>query len=90
MIDTRIAGIPCVVEVLYYQPADPGWTLGPPEKCWPPSPAVIEYRVCDRRGRPAPWLERKMTEKDRERIEAEIEDAIKRQRQDVDSDAIYS
>jgi len=28
--------------------------------------------VCDRRGRPAPWLEKKLTSKDERRIEQEI------------------
>lgn len=29
---------------------------------------IDDYQVCDQRGRPAPWLERKMLERDRENI----------------------
>lgn len=32
----------------------------------------VEFDVLDRRGRPAPWLERKLTDADRERIEYEV------------------
>lgn len=33
-----------------------------------------EWTVCDRRGRPAPWLDRKLTADDKARIEQEIEE----------------
>lgn len=71
-MDTRIAGIPCKIDVLtaevrkgsYSRQAEtPDDYYG--YKC-------IEFNVCDRRGRPAPWLEAKMTEQDIERIELEI------------------
>jgi len=74
MIDARIAGIPCLIEV-------DSCTIVPPWK-GPASTAPsdldyygyseIEFTVCDRRGRPAPWLERKMSEQDRIAIEEEI------------------
>ena len=32
----------------------------------------VDFTVCDRRGRPAPWLERKMSDKDTQRIKEEI------------------
>jgi hypothetical protein len=70
-IPTRVAGIPAVARVTYasYTRPDPstwasdwdfygGWTL--------------DWEVCDRRGRPAPWLARKATEQERRRIEAEL------------------
>ena len=34
--------------------------------------ADIEFTVCDRRGRPAPWLANKLTDADVRRIESEI------------------
>jgi hypothetical protein len=34
--------------------------------------ADVEFNVLDRRGRPAPWLERKMTDADSMRIKTEI------------------
>ena len=34
----------------------------------PPEPAEVEFTVLDRRGRPAPWLAKKMSQADVERI----------------------
>ena len=70
-IETRVAGIPCIARVTYshYTRPNPttwasdidfygGWTLN--------------WELCDSRGRPAPWLERKATDEDSQRIEAEL------------------
>jgi hypothetical protein len=68
----RIAGIPCQIAVTDYEPYDPGCTSGPPEHCYPPEGGYGDYRVLDRKGYLAEWLERKidvMTEQD-------IQDAI--------------
>lgn len=75
-IETTVAGIPCIARCTYYSPADPGRTYGPPEHCWPPEPAEIDFDILDRRGRYAAWLERKMTTDDIDRIEHEIIEAI--------------
>jgi hypothetical protein len=69
--NTRVAGIPCIARVTYSHYTKPdtstwasdwdyhgGWTL--------------DWELCDRNGRPAPWLERKATDEDRQRIEAEL------------------
>lgn len=68
-MDTHIQGIPCQILVTHQanvkgsSRADNPWDYyGYTE---------LEYDVLDRRGYPAPWLERKMTDKDRERIEQE-------------------
>jgi hypothetical protein len=82
MIDTQIAGIPCKVKCTYYEPEDPGRSWGPPEDCWPPEPAVVDFTVLDRRGRPAPWLERKLQAEDIERIECEIIQHIEQEKED--------
>ena len=71
---TRIAGIPCVIEVTRCVTVKP-WG-GSMYTC-PSSDdyygySEIDFTVCDSRGRPAPWLERKMTRDDVQRIEAEI------------------
>lgn len=55
-IKTRVAGIPCIVEV-----AD--------EKS--------QWTVCDRRGRPAPWLTKKLTDRESDRINGEISNYFK-------------
>lgn len=70
-IETKVAGIPAMARVTYahYTRPDPttwasdwdyygGWELN--------------WEICDSRGRPAPWLERKATDDDRQRIEAEM------------------
>jgi len=75
MIEARIQGIPCLINVTDYvrQPA-----LGP----WADSDMDcygyerMSYIVCDRRGRPAPWLENKMTPDDEQEIEALISEEM--------------
>ena len=71
-IETRIAGIPCLVEANVYvqhgsysRNAASDWDY----YGWVD---VEDLVVLDRRGRPAPWLERKLTDKDIERIEGEL------------------
>ena len=69
-LDTRISGIPCKVYVAHYASyapdlrADSDWDYH--------GGTEIEFSVCDSRGRPAPWLERKTTRDDIARIEQEI------------------
>ena len=69
----RIAGIPCLIDVKYYEPVVPGRKFGPPEHCYEDEGGYAEYDVCDVRGRPAPWLESKMTNAERDRVLVEIE-----------------
>ena len=74
-IDVRVCGIPAVARVTYSHYTRPnyaswaspgdyygGWTL--------------DWEICDSRGRPAPWLERKLTDAERERIESELIDQL--------------
>ncbi len=74
MIPARIAGIPCLIEVTEFVTVPP-WS-GPASTA--PSEMdfcgynEIEYIVCDRRGRPAPWLEEKISQQDRVDIEDKI------------------
>ena len=69
-IETRVAGIPCIVGVTHFESvagdsrADSDWDYyGYTE---------AEFEVLDRRGRPAPWLAKKLTSSDESRIEEEI------------------
>jgi len=77
MMHTHIAGIPCQVAITHYEPYDPG--------SWhePPSGGELEFEVYDRRGYPAAWLERKVTEDDELRIFAEYEADLKGRRDDA-------
>jgi hypothetical protein len=70
-IETRVAGIPCIVGVTHFESvagdsrADSDWDYyGYTE---------AEFEVLDRRGRPAPWLAKKLSSSDESRIEKEIE-----------------
>jgi len=70
-IETRIAGIPCLIGVTSY--GRHAYIAGAPENCAPGDCA--EYDVLDMRGRPAPWLVQKMKMADITRI-LELIDAV--------------
>lgn len=63
-IEHRVAGIPCLIGVVTYDSEPQTWD--------DPGSLDTEWEILDRRGRPAPWLERKVTAKE----EASIEEAI--------------
>ncbi len=67
MLSTRIQGIPCQVQatrIFVQKPLGPNcdsdWD------CYGYS--EVDFDVYDRKGYPADWLQRKMTDKDEERI----------------------
>ena len=71
MIEHRIQGIPCLIEVTLCHVVEPqGRNADSDWDCYGYS--EIEYNVLDRRGRIAPWLERKMTDDDKELVEEKI------------------
>lgn len=67
-IEATVQGIPCLIKVTHFSPGSPGRYYGPAEDCHPEEPPEFSYDILDRSGRPAPWLERKVTDTDRERI----------------------
>ena len=70
--ETRVCGIPCLVKVTYWEPYVPAKVYGPPEHCYPSEGGEGDYEVCDLRGRPAKWLERKMTDQDHNLLAEEV------------------
>jgi hypothetical protein len=72
--ETRVAGIPCgvVIDSYHYQPR----FKGSPQLCDSDVDyygyETIEWFLVDRKGYPAKWLEKKLTESIREDIEDEI------------------
>lgn len=73
-IESRIQGIPCLIEVTTLSVVKP-WR-GSIDKC-PSSDdyygyTEVEFNVLDRKGYKAPWLEKKMSVNDLKRIESEI------------------
>lgn len=69
---THIDGIPCTVAYTVRGKYVPAKIHAPPEFCHEAEYPEVEFTVCDRNGRPAPWLEKKMSYADQQRIEAEI------------------
>ena len=71
-IETRVAGIPCLIGVITYE------SVAGTGNYWEDSDVDYygytesEWEVLDRRGRKAPWLERKLTDKMRDEIEETI------------------
>ena len=73
---TQIAGIPCTIgEIEVIGEYVPARIHADPDDCYEAQYPEVMYVIQDRRGRPAPWLERKMTDKDRRRIESEVLEA---------------
>jgi hypothetical protein len=66
---TYVAGIPCRVRVTHLVIRTPSSQWDEPTEC--------EFDVLDRRSRPAPWLEAKLTRDDTARISAEIQEAAR-------------
>jgi hypothetical protein len=58
--DTTCCGIPCTIRVTYWEPYVPAKVNGPPEYCYPAEGGCGDWEILDRRGRPAPWLEKKL------------------------------
>jgi hypothetical protein len=73
VFDTRIAGIPCQIGVTYFH-NQPRWG-GCAHTCDSDVDYYgcheSEYDVLDRRGRPAAWLERKLTDDIKSEIDQE-------------------
>lgn len=78
-IDASIAGIPCQIGVTHFfcQPphrgsahtCDSDWDFYGYTEC--------DFDVLDRKGYPADWLAKKMTDKDEERIKEEVSNHMK-------------
>lgn len=71
-VATRIAGIPCIARVTYFSRQNGSYSRHAVSDMDYYGYTECEFQICDRRGRPAPWLERKATDKDLSRIEQEI------------------
>lgn len=69
---TTVRGIPCQVEVTYVEPYRPARIRCDPDLAEPESGGYAEYRLLDRNGYLAEWLERKMTDADHDRVVSEI------------------
>lgn len=75
--DSHIQGIPCQVEVTDFISVRGSFSHNAPSDIDYHGYQDYDYRILDRRGYPATWLERKMTPLDRERIETQIAEEAK-------------
>ena len=71
-METKINGIPCTVDYTIQGKYKPAKIDADPDSCYEAEYPEVEFTVCDRNGRPAPRLEAKMKDEDRQRIENEI------------------
>jgi hypothetical protein len=71
-IETRVAGIPCIIGVTYFDSVKGSYDYNAPSDWDYRGYVECEFDVLDRRGRKAAWLERKLTDDDTSRIESEI------------------
>ena len=75
MIESKISGIPCLIKVTHCHIVPGTFSYHAGSDLDYHGYSDIDFEVCDQHGRPAPWLEKKMTDKDIERICQEIEEA---------------
>ena len=77
-IETRVSGIPCIAKVTHFFRQAPH--RGSAHTCDSDMDyygyTECEFEILDRRGKPAAWLGRKVTDDDRQRIEQEITEQL--------------
>jgi phosphoenolpyruvate synthase/pyruvate phosphate dikinase len=72
-IETRVAGIPCIIGVTYFESVKGSGNKWTAVSDWDyHGYTECEYEVLDSRGRKAAWLERKVTSEINAKIEREI------------------
>ena len=72
VIEARIAGIPCKVGVSHFMHHAGSYSYHAASDYDYEGYTEIEFEVLDRNGRKAPWLERKMSDKDVMAVESSI------------------
>jgi hypothetical protein len=75
-IESTVAGIPCLIGVTEFSSVRGSYSYNAPSDMDYYGYTESDWEVLDRRGRPAAWLDRKLTGSDRCRIEREIEEAM--------------
>jgi hypothetical protein len=72
LMETRVAGIPCTARIDYVNVVKGSYNYHAASDHDYHGYSEIDWELCDRRGRPAPWLAKKLTADDVARIENEI------------------
>ena len=72
--ESRVAGIPCLIEITHYVCVKGDSRADCSDDYY--GYTEVEWEVQDSRGRAAPWLERKLDDADRRRIDEEAIDEV--------------
>lgn len=80
--DYHIAGIPCQIQAWVSGKYRPARIDAPAEFCYEAEYPEVDFEVLDRKGYPAPWLERKLDDGIRHDIEAAALARAKKARDD--------
>ena len=83
IIQTRLAGIPCQIAVTGFRRVEGSYSYNAPSDADFYGYTDYDYEVLDRRGRPAPWLEKKVSQAD---IDEKIMEQYNRNRIDSEGD----
>lgn len=75
-IESTVAGIPCLIGVTEFISVRGSYSYHADSDMDYYGYTESEWVVLDRRGRPAAWLERKLTDADRSRIEQEVAETM--------------
>lgn len=71
-IATRLCGIPCMVNVTRFREVAGNYSCVAEDPDEYYGWRELDYVICDQRGRPAPWLEKRASRSDIEELEADI------------------
>lgn len=77
-VPCRVQGIPCLIGVTHYNAVRGSYSSNAPSDLDFYGYVECEWDVLDQRGRPAPWLAKKLTADDTDQINAVIADHMDR------------
>lgn len=71
-IEHRVAGIPCLIGVIDYDRVEGSFSYDAPSDMDYHGYTECDWEILDRRGRPAPWLARKINTREEDAINEAI------------------
>lgn len=71
-IEHRVAGIPCLIGVIDYDRVEGSFSYNAPSDIDYHGGTECDWEILDRRGRPAPWLARKINTREKDAINEAI------------------